>query len=232
MPTLHDPILIFTLLTLVMLIMPLLADRLRVPDLILLLGAGLLLGPHGTGLLARNSAITLFGSVGMLYIMFLAGLEIDLHRFARTRWKSLLFGALTFAAPAALGALTGSRVLGFGWPTALLFGSVLGSQTLLAYPIVSRLGLARREPVVVTVGATVVADVLVLVALAILADSARGVELGLAFWLHIGFGVLALLALALWSIPRLTRWFFQQVPEAGGAQFLFVLATVCGFAYL
>lgn len=232
MPLLSDPILIFTLLALVMLILPLLAERLRVPDLVLLLGAGLVLGPHGLNLLARNSAITLFGSVGLLYIMFLAGLEIDLHRFARTRVKSVAFGLLTFAVPQFAGTLAGYYVLGFPWPTSILLASMLASHTLLAYPIASRLGIGRSEPVAVTVGATIITDTLALLVLAVIVEAARGAELGAAFWSHIGLGTLGLVLLAWWGIPHLTRWFFQRVTEAGGAQYLFVLATVCGFAYL
>ncbi len=230
--TLTDPILVFTVLALVMLLAPLLARRLRVPDLVLLILAGMLLGPYGSGLLTRNTAVTLFGSVGLLYIMFLAGLEIDLHRFARTRGRSMGFGLLTFAIPQLCGTVVGVFVLGFTWPTALLLASMFASHTLLAYPIASRLGLARSEPVAVTVGATIITDTLALLVLAIIADSARGLALGPAFWLHISAGLTLLVVLAWWGIPRLAGWFFQQVPETGGAQFLFVLVTVCGFAYL
>jgi Kef-type K+ transport system membrane component KefB/nucleotide-binding universal stress UspA family protein/mannitol/fructose-specific phosphotransferase system IIA component (Ntr-type) len=232
MPFLNDPILVFTLLALVMLIMPLLAERLRMPDMVLLLAAGLLLGPHGLNLLARNSAVTLFGSVGLLYIMFLAGLEIDLHHFARTRARSVLFGLLTFSIPQLFGTLAARYLLNFSWPTAILLASLLASHTLLAYPIASRLGIARSEPVAVTLGATIITDTLALLVLAVVVDASRGLELGFFFWLHIGAGLIALVLLAWWGIPFLTRWFFQQVTEAGGAQFLFVLVTVCGFSYL
>lgn len=226
-----DPILVFTLLMLTMLIMPLLAERLRIPDLVLLLGAGALLGPNGLGLLARNSAVTLFGSVGILYIMFLAGLDIDLHRFAKTRGRSVLFGLLTFAVPQTLGMLVGRYVLGFPWPAAILLASMFASHTLLAYPIASRLGLARSEPVAVTVGATIITDTLALLVLAVVADAARGVSLGPVFWLSISGGLILLVLLTWWGIPYLARWFFNNVTETGGAQFLFVLVTVCGCAY-
>ncbi len=229
---LNDPILVFTILVMTMLAAPLLAERLRVPDLVLLLGAGAVLGPNGLGVLARNSAVTLFGSVGLLYIMFLAGLEIDLHRFARTRQRSILFGLLTFAIPQGIGTLVGRYVLGFDWTTSILLASMFASHTLLAYPLASRLGISRTEPVAVTVGATILTDTLALLVLAVIADSARGASLGVAFWTGIGVGMAALVALTWWGIPRLTRWFFENVTETGGAQFLFVLATVCGCAYL
>jgi len=227
-----DPILTFTILVLVMLLAPVLAERLRVPDLALLLGAGALLGPNGLGLLARTTAVTMFGGVGLLYIMFLAGLEIDLDRFARTRRRSVLFGLLTFAIPQGLGMLAARYVLGFGWPTSILLASMFASHTLLAYPLASRVGIARTEPVAVSVGATILTDTLALLVLAVVADSARNMELGVAFWAGLAVGMAALIALTWWGIPHLARWFFEHVTEAGSAQFLFVLAVVCLCAYL
>ncbi|MDX9867178.1 MAG: cation:proton antiporter [Kiritimatiellia bacterium] len=229
---LTDPILVFTLLILTLLTMPLLAERLKLPDIVLLLGAGTLLGPNGFGILERNMAVTLFGSVGLLYIMFLAGLEIDLYRFGKTRWRSILFGLLTFAIPQGLGTLIGHHVLGFGWPTSLLLASMFASHTLLAYPLASRLGIARSEPVAVTVGATIITDTLALLVLAVVADAARGISMTTGFWAGILGGLAALVLLIWWGIPFLTRWFFNRVTETGGAQFLFVLTTVCGCAYL
>jgi Kef-type K+ transport system membrane component KefB/mannitol/fructose-specific phosphotransferase system IIA component (Ntr-type)/nucleotide-binding universal stress UspA family protein len=225
-------VLVFTILILVILVAPLLAARLRMPDLVLLLAAGTVMGPNGLHVLERDTAITLFGSVGLIYIMFLAGLEIDLHRFMNTRRRSLGFGLLTFAIPQGLGTLAGRYVLGFEWQTSLLLASMFASHTLLAYPIASRLGIARGEPVAITVSATIITDTLALLVLAVIADSARGVGLGLGFWIGLAVGMAALLGLTWWGIPKLTRWFFHNVTEAGGAQFLFVLATVCGCAYL
>lgn len=228
----QDPILVFTIIALVMLMAPLLADRFRIPDLVVLLVAGMLLGPNGLGLLERNAAVTLFGSVGLLYIMFLAGLEIDLHRFAQTKHKSLSFGLLTFAVPQTLGTLAGHFILGFSWSASLLLASMFASHTLLSYPLASRLGIARTEPVSITVGATILTDTLALLVLAVVADSTKGVALSPGFWIGILIGMVALVALTWYGIPRLTRWFLEHVTEAGGAQFLFVLVVVCGCSYL
>ncbi|HPB31719.1 MAG TPA: cation:proton antiporter [Candidatus Sumerlaeota bacterium] len=229
---LSDPILIFTVLVLAMLVMPILSERLRLPDLVLLLLAGAVLGPNGLHVLERNTAVTLFGSIGLLYIMFLAGLEIDLHRFRRTRGRSILFGVLTFTIPQVLGSLAGHYVLGFNWVPSVLLASMFASHTLLAYPIASRLGISRTEPVAITVGATIITDTLALLVLAVIADYTRGESLGPVFWLEIGGGLAALVFFTWWGIPRLTHWFFHNVTEAGGAQFLFVLVTVCGCAWL
>jgi Kef-type K+ transport system membrane component KefB/mannitol/fructose-specific phosphotransferase system IIA component (Ntr-type) len=229
---LSDPILIFTILISIILIAPLLAERYRIPDLVLLLLAGTALGPHGFGVFARNSGIGLFSSVGLLYIMFLAGLEIDLHRFSRTRSKIIVFGLMTFCIPQVIGTLLGYYVLSFSFLSSMLLASMFASHTLLAYPLASRLGIARREPVSVTVGATVITDTLALLVLAVVADSAKGAEINTWFWLSIGLGLAGLFLLAWIGIPWLSRWFFNRVPEKGGAQFLFVIATVCGCSYL
>lgn len=199
----NDPVLAFVVIALVMLLSPLFAKRLRVPDLVLLLVSGAVLGPNGLGLLERNAAMTLFGSVGMLYIMFLAGLEIDLNRFAQARGRSVAFGLLTFAVPQGVGTLVGFYVLGMNLPASLLLASMFASHTLLAYPIASRLGLARTEPVAVTVGATILTDTLALLVLAVIADLHRGVTLGPAFWFGIGGGMAALVALTWLGTPRM-----------------------------
>jgi len=229
---LSDPVLIFTILISVILIAPLVADRLRVPDLVLLLLAGAVLGPHGFGVLEHSPAITLFGSVGLIYIMFLAGLEIDLHRFASVRKQSIVFGLLTFAIPQGLGTLLGVYVLSLDLSPAVLLGSLFSSHTLLAYPVASRLGIARNEPVAVTVGGTIISILLALLVLAVIADAAGGALIDVWFWLAIVLGMAALSGLAWWGIPWVARWFFGNVTEKGGAQFLFVFATVCGCAYL
>jgi Kef-type K+ transport system membrane component KefB/mannitol/fructose-specific phosphotransferase system IIA component (Ntr-type) len=227
-----DPILVFTILALIMLVSPVISEKLRVPDLVLLLGFGALLGPSGLHVLERNSAVTMLGAIGLLYIMFLAGLEIDLYRFSRSYKRSIVFGLLTFIIPQSLGTLAGHYVLGMSWTASLLLASMFASHTLLAYPLAGRLGISRSEPVAITVGATMITDTLALLVLAVIADSARGVALTPGFWAVIVFGMLALTVLIWKGIPLVSRWFFQRVSEKSNAQFLFVIVTVCGCAYL
>jgi len=229
---LSDPILVFAILTAVMLAAPLLGERLRVPGVVILLAAGAALGPHGGHVLARSSAVTLFGSVGLLYIMFLAGLEIDLDRFMASRRRSIFFGLLTFAIPQAIGTVAARWLLDFSWPAALLLASLFASHTLLAYPIASQLGLTRRESVTITVGATIVTDTLALLVLAVIADSAKGMVMGPRFFLEIGAGGTLLLVLIFRGLPRLAQTFFRRVSENDGAQFIFVLFVICCCAYL
>ncbi|MCU0858305.1 MAG: cation:proton antiporter, partial [Pontiellaceae bacterium] len=227
-----DPVLVFTILALVILIAPVFYEKWRIPDLVLLLGSGALLGPNGLHVLERGSAVTLLGSVGMIFIMFLAGLEIDLYRFSRSYKKSIVFGLLTFIIPQTLGTLAGLYILKMDLKTSLLLASMFASHTLLAYPLAGRLGIARSEPVAITVGATMITDTLALLVLAVIADSARGIALTFGFWATIVFGMTTLTLLILKVVPFISRWFFQRVSEKSNAQFLFVMVVLCGGSYL
>lgn len=228
-----DHVLIFTVIVSVILLAKVLRARLRVPDLVLLLVAGAALGMNGFGVLERNEAITLFGEVGLLYIMFLAGLEIDLYQFSRTRGRSVGFGLVTFLLPQVVGAGVVYTVLGdLSWASAILIASMFASHTLLAYPVASRLGIHRAEPVTISVGATIITDTLALVVLAVVLDANRGIPLDAAFWSGLLVSMAVLVLIIALVIPRLARWFFQHAGESGGAQFLFVLAVVCACAYL
>lgn len=227
-----DYVLIFTTIISVILLSLLMASKLKIPDLVLLLIAGVLLGEHGFHILERRGAIPLFGEIGLIYIMFLAGLEIDLYQFSRTRKKSIQFGLITFIIPQVIGTLCVAWLLGLSWTSSLLMASMFASHTLLAYPTASRLGIHRSEPVTVSVGATIITDTLALLVLAVVVDAAKGETLGWLFWGGMFLALFLLVILISQLIPRIARWFFQNVTESGGAQFLFVLALVCLCAYL
>jgi len=231
LPTLPftDPVLIVATATLVFLVVPLLFERLRIPGIIGLIVAGAAVGPHGAGLLARSNTIVLLGTVGLLYLMLLVGLELDLHQFARHRGRSIGFGALSFLLPCALGIGT-AGALGYALPSALLIGSVFASHTLLAYPIASRLGIVRNGAVTAALGGTILAEVLALLVLAIVARS-RGGALDLAFWLELALPFALYVAIVLWGLPRLGRWFFRSVGGEGGTEFIFVLAALFTVSY-
>ena len=226
-----NPVLVFALVMLIILAAPLLFNRLRVPGLVGLLLAGVAVGPHALGVLDRGETMELLGTVGLLYIMFVAGLEVDLHQFARYRRQSLLFGALTFGLPQVLGALAGALLLGYSLPVAILLGSIIASHTLVAYPLVSRLGLSKNAAVTTAVGATIITDTAALLVLAVVAGSAEG-ELNAAFWLRLGglFGLYV--AVVFFTLPRLGRAFFRTARESDGvAGFVFVLAAVFTTAF-
>ena len=225
-------VLIFSLILSIILLAPIILNRFKIPGIIGLILSGMIIGPYGLFLIQKNSAVDLFSTIGLLYIMFIAGLEVDLHQFERYRRQSLLFGALTFGLPQALGIGAGVVLLGYPLPVAVLLGSVLASHTLVAYPLVSRLGLSKNAAVTTAVGATIITDTAALLVLAVVAGSAEG-ELDAAFWLRLG-GLFAVYVVAVFAVlPRLGRWFFRAVRTSDGiAGFVFVLAAVFTTAFL
>jgi Kef-type K+ transport system membrane component KefB len=226
-----DPVLIFALVMVLILVLPLAFRRLRVPGIVGLILAGVVIGPHALGVLARDQTMELLGAVGLIYIMFIAGLEVDLNEFIRHRSRSIVFGAATFAVPQGIGTLIAHFLLGFDWLSSVLLGSVFASHTLVAYPIASRLGLAKEESVTAAVGATILTDTAALLVLAVVVRAAEG-ALSARFWIQI-VGLLALyLTAVLFLVPRLGRWFFRTVRGDGAAEFVFVLAVVYVCAYL
>lgn len=225
----RDPVLIVALATLIFLVVPILAERVRVPGVIGLIVAGAAVGPHGFGLLARDQTIILLGTVGLLYLMLMVGLELDLHQFSRYRNRSIVFGTLSFVVPAVFGAAAG-LALGYSPSAALLLGAVFASHTLLAYPIASRLGIIRNEAVTTALGGTILTEILALLLFAVVANQARGASLDLAFWgrLTLSFGIYVVAVM--WGLPRIGRWFFRRSGE-GGTEFVFVLASLFAIAY-
>lgn len=225
------PALTFAVVMGLVLVVPFVAERAKVPGVVGLILAGALVGPHGLGLFERTGAFELLGGVGLLYLMFTAGLSIDLQQFARVRRQSLAFGAASFFVPQLAAVLLAGPVLGYDLWTALLLGSIVGSHTLVAYPVVARLGLARSTAVTLTMGATMVTDVLSLVALAIVQANVDGGG-GIAFWLQFLVGVALFGAFVAVVLPRLGRWFFRTVDRGTDVAFVFLLALVFLTAHL
>lgn len=225
-----DPVLTFAIVMLIILIAPLVAQRLRAPGVIGLILAGILFGPNALGILDRNDTIVLLGTVGLLYIMFIAGLEINLNQFRKYRSHSLVFGCATFLVPQVLGTFLALWLLGFGWPAAILLASMFASHTLLTYPIASRLGLKRNKAVTTAVGGTIITDTAALLVLAIVARSTRG-NLDIEFWLTLTASLSIYVAAVWWGLPAIGRWFFRTVPSDGTTHFVFIIACVYLCAY-
>ncbi|MDO9534974.1 MAG: cation:proton antiporter [Bacillota bacterium] len=219
----ENPVYIFAIAVTIFFIAPKITRWLKLPDIIGLIIAGVLLGPNALNILALDSSIVLLGTVGTLYIMFLSGLGVNFSDFKQAGKRSLIFGLLTFAIPQSLGILTAIVVLQQNWPAAILLASMYASHTLLAYPIVSKLGLKRSEPVVVTVGGTLVTNFLALSILTFIAASVGG-ELSYFFWVKIIFSYLFFIMIMFVLMPVAGRWLFTRVENEGVAQFLLVLA--------
>ena len=223
--TFKEPVVTFALLIAIILIVPPLFEKLRLPGLVGLLAAGVVFGSSGLNWLHNDSeSMKLLSDIGKIYLMFVAGLEIDLEQFRRTRNRSLGFGGATFAIPLITGTLVG-RLFGFEWNAAVLIGSLLASHTLLAYPIVKRLGVVGDEAVTVTIGATIFTDIGALLVLAICVGVNQGdfSPLSLAILL-VSLTVYAVAVLV--GLDRLGKEFFRRSRNDQGNQFLFVLLAV------
>jgi len=220
-----DPVIVFAVVLFVIFLAPVLLQHFRIPGIIGLILAGAALGPNGFYVLERSTAIELFGTVGLLYIMFQAGLEIDLNEFKRNRNKALIFGLLSFAIPQGLGAVALWYLLGLSWPSAILVASMFASHTLVAYSIVSRMDLLKNEAVTVTLGGTLVVNALALLVLAVVASSVQG-ALSLSFWLDLLFSMAVFVYLVIWVGPKVVRWFFRNFETDGASQYIFVLSFV------
>lgn len=219
-----NPVIIFSLVLFIILFAPLLFNKIKVPHIIGLILAGVVIGPYGFNLLLRDSSIVLFGTVGLLYIMFTAGLEIDLEEFRRNRLKSFVFGLFTFLIPLALGYFTAFYFLEFSTPSSLLLGSMFASHTLLAYPIVSKYGISRIRSVTLTIGGTIVTDILALLVLAGVIGVTQG-EINTAFWIRLAVSAIIFGAIIFLLFPLIARWFFKNF-EDSVSQYIFVLAMV------
>lgn len=227
---LKDPVAVFGLVLAVIFFMPIVLRKIRIPGIVGLILAGVAIGPKGFGVLELDTAIKLLGTVGLLYIMFLAGLEIDFRDFLKNRNKSLVFGFLTFSIPLSIGTVTTLYVLNFPFNSALLLASMYATHTLISYPIVSRFGITKNEAVTITVGGTIVTDTAALLLLSFITLTAKG-----AGWqdvaIKLTLSFIAFLVVVFGVLPPLARWFFRKVESEGASQFIFSLLFVflCAF---
>ena len=219
-----DPTWIFLLVLLIILFAPMVLGRLRIPHIIGMILAGVVIGEHGFNILARDSSFELFGKVGLYYIMFLAGLEMNMGDFKQNRGKAVVLGLLAFVIPMALGFITNMTVLKYGFITSVLLASMYASHTLVAYPIVIRYGVSRHRSVSIAVGGTAVTDTLTLLVLAVIGGLFKG-ESSEMFWLWLVVKVIFLGFRFIFFFPRIGRWFFRKYDD-NVMQFIFVLAMV------
>ena len=219
-----DPTWIFLLVLLIILFAPILLNKLRIPHIIGMILAGLVIGEHGFNILVRDSSFELFGKVGLYYIMFLAGLEMNMGDFKKNRGKAVMLGLLAFVIPIGIGLVTNMMLLKYSLVTSILLASMYASHTLVAYPIVIRYGVSRHRSVSIAVGGTAVTDTLTLLVLAVVGGLFKG-ESGGLFWLWLVVKVIFLGALIMYSFPRIGRWVFRRYDD-NVMQFIFVLAMV------
>ncbi|MEA5620556.1 cation:proton antiporter [Cronbergia sp. UHCC 0137] len=224
-----EPVPVFLMILGIMLIAPLLFEKIRLPGIVGLILAGVIVGPNGLGLLARDNTIVLLGTVGLLFLMFMAGLETSLDDLKYNADKAVIFGLATFIIPMALGTVA-MLAIGYEILPAILVASCFASHTLLALPVVSKLGIMRSPVLTTTLGGTLITNTLALLVLAVVVKAHEG-TLTLAFWLFLIPSLIIYTFLTLWGVPRVGRWFFRRFGHDEGAEFTFVLATLFVVSY-
>ncbi|MCO5249339.1 MAG: cation:proton antiporter [Chitinophagales bacterium] len=222
---LKSPVLIFSLILFIILLSPILLKRLNIPGIIGLIISGVAIGPHGFGILENNSAIELFSTIGLLYIMFIAGLELDMNDFKANRNKSVIFGLFTFLIPILIGYPACHFLLGYDFNASFLTASMFATHTLVAYPIVSRMGISKNQAVAVTVGGTVLTDTGVLIILAVIMGNHQG-NLSQEFWIRLVISLAIFSFIMFFIIPKIAKWFFSKLESEKHSHYIFVLSVV------
>ena len=207
-----DPTWIFFVVLSIILFAPMMLERLRIPAIVGMIFAGVLIGPHGFHILDRDGSFELFGKVGLYYIMFLAALEMNMQDVQKIRGRALTLGLLSFALPMLIGFGANFGLLGYGAPAAVLMAAMYASHTLVAYPIVLRYGLSRRKAVSIAVGGTIVADTLTLLVLAVVSGLFKD-DVGPHEWMWLLLRVLVLGLIIVFAFPRLARKFFRRYDD-------------------
>ena len=225
-----SPLLILTLVIGIIWFVPIVCRKIHVPSIVGFILAGIVIGPSVLNIVAGGPTIKILGSLGMLYIMFQSGSEIDINDFKQYKYRSLFFGLCTFFIPFGLGLITSRFLLPFGWLPSLLLGAMYGSHTLMTYPIVSRYGVQKNVAVNITVGATMVAIILSLMVLAIVEGWSRSVQSITEYAIQLSLLAIFLLSV-LWLFPRFARMFFKRYRDPI-SEFMVVMLMLVGSALL
>lgn len=219
-----DPTWIFFLVLDIILFAPIILERLHIPHIIGMILAGVVIGEHGFNILVRDSSFELFGKVGLYYIMFLAGLEMNMEDFKSIRVKATVLGLLAFIFPLGIGIWTNMHILEYGLLTSVLLASMYASHTLITYPIAIRYGLSKQRAVGTAVGGTAVTDTLTLLVLAVISGMFKE-DTSDMFWIWLVLKFIVTGAAITYTFPRIGRWFFRRYSEPV-LQYIFVLSMV------
>ena len=219
-----SPTLIFFVVLFIILIAPIVMGKLRIPHIIGMVLAGIVIGPYGLNILERDSSFELFGRVGLLYIMFLAGIEMDMEGLKKDLGKVTVFGLLTCFVPFILTYLSCVWYLGYPSLASLLLGCIMASNTLVAYPIVVRYGLQRSTVTTLSVGASMLSLLIALVVTAALVGSMSG-DTGTLFWVMFFVKFVVWCIAMTWLIRHMTRWFLRRYSDSV-MQYIFVLSVM------
>ena len=226
-----NPVLIFAVILFIILLSPVLLRKIRIPGIIGLIVSGVIIGPHGLNILAKSSAVDLFSTIGIIYIMFVAGLELDMNDFGKTRHKSVTFGLFTFLTPILIGFPIFYFLLGYDAAASTMISVMMATHTLVAFPVVTSYGISKNEAVAVAIGGTILTDTAVLVVLAIVVGFSEGV-LNSQFWIQMGISFAGFFLIMFGIIPRISKWFFRQVEGEKTTHYIYILSMVFFSAFL
>lgn len=219
-----DPTLIFFVVLLIILFAPIIMGKLRIPHIIGMVLAGVLIGKYGLNILERDASFELFGKVGLYYIMFLAALEMDMEGMKKNKSRLIIYGLLTCFVPFFLTFGMSIWLLHYSTRASFLLSCIMASNTLIAYPIVSRYGLQQKPSVTLSVGSSMLSLLIALIMLAGLVASFSSHD-GLLFWVLFTAKFAAYCGVMIFLIPRLTRWFLRRYSDSV-MQFIFVMAML------
>lgn len=220
-----NPVLIFFIVLVIILLAPVLLNRLKVPHIIGMIVAGVIVGPYGFHVLDNDTSFEIFGKVGLLYLMFLAGIEIDMYHLRLNLRRGLVFGLLTFLLPMAVGVAASVYLLHLDMLTSVLLASMYASHTLIAYPVTARFGITKSPAVLIAIVGTIIAVIGALLVLAAAVNIHSSGGFGIVDFLLLLGQLVVYCLVVLYTYPRLTRWFFRNFSDRV-TQFVFVLALV------
>ena len=225
LPTLPltDPIEIFLIVLLIILCAPIL-NKIKIPHIIGLILAGMILGPHGLNILDYDKSFELFGKVGILYIMFQAGLEIDLVTFKQNKTSGIIFGIFTFIIPMIIGSVCNKYLLNVSWTEAILIASMYASHTLIAYPIVSRMGIVKNKSISITIAGTIITVTASLIVLAVVIATTKG-TMSIGYWIKFILSTITFSIIVFLILPKISKFFLQKL-STGTSQYIFVLTII------
>ncbi len=227
----ESPVIVLALCLFIMLIVPPVCRRFGMPPIFGLILSGIIIGPKGFHLIGEKSGLELFSAAGLLYLMFLMTLEIDMFSFRKNKFKSVWFGIFTFTIPFILGYLVSHYLFHYSITASLLLACMFSTHTLVSYPIASRLNITKAEPVVVSIGGTIITDMAVLLFLTIIVTSYSG-SLHFVFWLKTIVSTVLFVFILLWLFPKLCRWYFAHFQSDDTAQYIFILCSLFTSGFL
>lgn len=226
-----NPVLVFSLVLMIILLTPILLKKFNIPSIVGLIISGVIIGPFGFHVLEKNAAVELFSTIGLLYIMFIAGLDLDLSQFKSYKYKSLVFGFFTFIFPFSIGFPVCYYLLDLSFNASILTASMFSTHTLVSYPIISKLGITKNQAVAITIGGTIITDTAVLLILAIVINNHIGV-LNETFWIRMSASIIIFIGIMFFIVPKISKWFFQKLESEKHSHYIYVLSVVFFSAFL